>query len=62
VHTGEFGRTPRFDQFTGNGVDETGRDHWAQCYSLVLAGGPQPGGWIIGRSEARRPCILRPSA
>lgn len=51
VCTGEFGRTPRFGQFTGNGVDETGRDHWSQCYSLLLAGGPQPGGRIIGRSD-----------
>jgi hypothetical protein len=48
---GEFGRTPRFGQFTGNGVDATGRDHWSQCYSLVLAGGPMPGGRIIGRSD-----------
>jgi hypothetical protein len=51
VCMGEFGRTPRFGQFTGNGVNETGRDHWAQCYSLVIAGGPQPGGRIIGRSD-----------
>ena len=48
---GEFGRTPRFGQFTGNGVNETGRDHWSQCYSLVIAGGRQPGGRIIGRSD-----------
>ena len=51
VCMGEFGRTPRFGQFTGNGVNETGRDHWSQCYSLVIAGGPQPGGRIIGRSD-----------
>jgi hypothetical protein len=48
---GEFGRTPRFGQFTGNGVNETGRDHWAQCYSLVIAGGRQPGGRVLGRSD-----------
>jgi hypothetical protein len=51
VCTGEFGRTPRFGQFTGNGVNDTGRDHWAQCYSLVLAGGRQPGGQVHGRSD-----------
>jgi hypothetical protein len=51
VCMGEFGRTPRFGQFTGNGVNATGRDHWAQCYSLVIAGGPLPGGRIIGRSD-----------
>ena len=42
---------PRFGQFTGNGVNETGRDHWAQCYSLLLAGGPAPGGRVLGRSD-----------
>jgi hypothetical protein len=51
VCTGEFGRTPKFGQFTGNGVDETGRDHWAQCYSLLLAGGKAGGGRIVGRSD-----------
>ncbi len=51
VCMGEFGRTPRFGQFTGNGVNETGRDHWAQCYSLVIAGGSHPGGRLIGRSD-----------
>jgi hypothetical protein len=51
VCMGEFGRTPRFGQFTGNGVNETGRDHWSQCYSLVIAGGPKDGGRIIGRSD-----------
>jgi len=48
---GEFGRTPRFGQFTGNGVDATGRDHWSQCYSLLVAGGALPGGRMIGRSD-----------
>jgi hypothetical protein len=51
VCMGEFGRTPRFGQFTGNGVNETGRDHWSQCYSLVVAGGLAAGGRIIGRSD-----------
>jgi Protein of unknown function (DUF1501) len=51
VCTGEFGRTPRFGQFTGNGVDATGRDHWAQCYSLLVAGGPAGGGRVLGRSD-----------
>src|SRR5439155_22256990 len=51
VCMGEFGRTPRFGQFTGNGVNETGRDHWAQCYSIVVAGGQLPGGRILGRSD-----------
>jgi hypothetical protein len=51
VCMGEFGRTPRFGQFTGNGVDASGRDHWAQCYSLVVAGGGAPGGRVLGRSD-----------
>ena len=51
VCMGEFGRTPRFGQDTGNGVDQTGRDHWSQCYSLVVAGGPAGGGRVLGRSD-----------
>src|SRR5262249_20842712 len=48
---GEFGRTPRFGQFTGNGVTETGRDHWAACYSILLAGGKVGGGRVLGKSD-----------
>jgi hypothetical protein len=51
VATGEFGRTPRFGQFTGNGVDDTGRDHWAACYSMLVAGGKASGGRVLGRSD-----------
>jgi hypothetical protein len=51
ICTGEFGRTPKFGQFTGNGVDATGRDHWSQCYSLLLAGGKAGGGRVLGRSD-----------
>jgi hypothetical protein len=51
VCTGEFGRTPRFGQFTGNGVDASGRDHWPQCYSMVVAGGRAAGGRVLGRSD-----------
>lgn len=51
VCMGEFGRTPRFGQFTGNGVNETGRDHWSQCYSIVVAGGGASGGRVLGRSD-----------
>lgn len=52
VCMGEFGRTPRFGQFTGNGVDATGRDHWPHCYSIVLAGGTADGGRVLGRSDS----------
>ena len=42
IAMGEFGRTPRFGQFTGNGVNETGRDHWATL--LLPAAGRRAGG------------------
>ncbi|MBI3863159.1 MAG: DUF1501 domain-containing protein [Planctomycetia bacterium] len=51
VCMGEFGRTPRFGQNTGNGVDDTGRDHWPHCYSLLVAGGRAGGGRVLGRSD-----------
>jgi hypothetical protein len=50
VCLGEFGRTPRIGQFTGNGADPTGRDHWPHCYSLLVAGGT-PGGRVLGKSD-----------
>jgi hypothetical protein len=47
---GEFGRTPRIGQFTGNGANPTGRDHWPHCYSILVAGGTE-GGRVIGKSD-----------
>ncbi len=44
VVTGEFGRTPKINQYAG-------RDHWAPCYSTVLAGGGVRGGAIHGTSD-----------
>jgi hypothetical protein len=41
---GEFGRTPRI-----NG--SAGRDHWAACNSVVLAGGGIKGGQVVGASD-----------
>ena len=41
---GEFGRTPRM-----NG--HAGRDHWSDCFSVLLAGGGVHGGRIVGASE-----------
>jgi hypothetical protein len=40
---GEFGRTPRIN---GN----QGRDHWANSWSTVLAGGGIKGGQIVGKT------------
>ncbi len=44
VCLGEFGRTPKI-----NGA--AGRDHWAACNSVVLAGGGIRGGMIHGSSD-----------
>lgn len=44
VWMGEFGRTPRIN---GNG----GRDHWANAWSTVLAGGGIKGGQVIGKTS-----------
>jgi uncharacterized protein (DUF1501 family) len=44
VWAGEFGRTPKI---SGNG----GRDHWPQCYSIMLAGGGTKAGYIHGKSD-----------
>lgn len=41
---GEFGRTPRM-----NG--HAGRDHWADCFSVLLAGGGIRAAQVIGASE-----------
>jgi hypothetical protein len=41
---GEFGRTPRM-----NG--HAGRDHWSECFSVLLAGGGIQGGRVVGASE-----------
>ena len=44
VATGEFGRTPKLNS---NG----GRDHWAGCWTTLVAGGGVKGGRVIGRSD-----------
>jgi hypothetical protein len=46
IWMGEFGRTPRLN---GNG----GRDHHAQAWSTVLAGGGIKGGQVIGKTDAQ---------
>jgi hypothetical protein len=44
VAMGEFGRTPRINK-------EGGRDHWPDCYSVLLAGGGVKGGYVHGASD-----------
>jgi hypothetical protein len=41
---GEFGRTPKL-----NG--QTSRDHWPQCYTVLLAGGGVKRGYVYGASD-----------
>ncbi|MCE9603496.1 MAG: DUF1501 domain-containing protein [Planctomycetia bacterium] len=43
--TSEFGRTPKINQTSG-------RDHWARCYSMLLAGGGFTRGQIYGASDS----------
>jgi hypothetical protein len=43
---GEFGRTPVVNP-------QKGRDHWPDCWSMVLAGGGIQGGQVIGASDAK---------
>lgn len=52
VWMGEFGRTPRRGtRFSNAGTDASGRDHWCNCYSVVLAGGGTKGGQVVGASD-----------
>jgi hypothetical protein len=44
VWMGDFGRTPVINK-------DAGRDHWPQCYSVVLAGGGIRGGQVVGQSD-----------
>ena len=45
VWMGDFGRTPRINQ-------NTGRDHWARGWSVVLGGGAIKGGQVYGSTNA----------
>jgi hypothetical protein len=44
IWMGDFGRTPAINK-------DAGRDHWPQCYSMVLAGGGIRGGVVVGESD-----------
>ena len=47
---GEFGRTPFREGRTAKG-DILGRDHFPDCYTMVLAGGGVKGGFTYGESD-----------
>jgi uncharacterized protein (DUF1501 family) len=42
--SGEFGRTPEINAYNG-------RDHWPNCFSLLIAGGGIEGGRVWGSSD-----------
>ena len=44
VAMGEFGRTPKINA-------DGGRDHWPDCYTVLLAGGGVRGGTVYGASD-----------
>ena len=44
VWMGEFGRTPKINK-------NASRDHWPQCYSVLLAGGGVKKGFVYGKSD-----------
>ncbi|MDA1017614.1 MAG: DUF1501 domain-containing protein [Planctomycetota bacterium] len=44
VALGEFGRTPKINAGAG-------RDHWPDCYTILLAGGGIRGGTVFGSSD-----------
>lgn len=46
VVAGEFGRTPKINATNG-------RDHWAPCYTQLLAGGGVRGGQVYGASDSQ---------
>jgi hypothetical protein len=45
IGMGEFGRTPKINA-------QAGRDHWPDCFSVVLSGGGLRGGTLYGASDA----------
>lgn len=49
VWMGEFGRTPAIGANPRFARD--GRDHWPQCYTVLLAGGGIKGGYVHGGSD-----------
>lgn len=46
IWMGDFGRTPIINK-------QAGRDHWPQCYTVVLAGGGIRGGQVVGASDSK---------
>src|SRR5262245_4377102 len=49
----EFGRAPQIGRTFQNSGGPAGRDHWSNCFTLLLAGGGVQGGRQFGRSDAK---------
>ena len=45
IWTGDFGRTPKVNK-------DAGRDHWPQCFTVLVAGGGVGGGQVYGASDS----------
>jgi Protein of unknown function (DUF1501) len=53
VAIGEFGRTPKIGEVTqSNNTKKTGRDHWPNAFTAILAGGGVRGGQVYGATTA----------
>lgn len=51
IWAGEFGRKPEIARAGPTFVGAAGRDHWPQCYTIVLAGGGVKQGFLYGASD-----------
>ena len=51
IWAGEFGRKPEIAKAGATFVGAAGRDHWPQCYTVVLAGGGVKEGFLYGSSD-----------
>ena len=51
VWGGEFGRTPMNEVRRGNTPGQEGRDHHAEAFTMMLAGGGVRGGQVIGGTD-----------
>jgi hypothetical protein len=49
----EFGRAPQIGKTFQNAGGPAGRDHWSNCFSVLLAGGGVAGGLVHGSSDAK---------
>lgn len=52
VWMGEFGRSPQINR-------DAGREHWAPCNTVLLAGAGVPGGFVHGASDRTAAAVLR---